>query len=57
MQRTLIVRLFNKRPHSNKRPTLNFENGHLPESVTKHEKVAKGKCSKQQKEYIYSNIL
>ena len=39
----------NKRPLSNKREPLNFENGRLFESLTKHEKVAKGKYSEQQK--------
>ena len=32
-----------------KRPPLNFENGHLLESLTKHEKVARGKYSEHRK--------
>ena len=43
------MKLFNKRPTSNKRSSLQFENERLFESLTKHEKVAKGKYSEQQK--------
>ena len=39
----------NNRPLSNKRKPLNFENGRLFDSLTEHEKVAKGKYSAQQK--------
>ena len=43
------MKLFNKPPLSNKGEPLNFENRLLFESLTKHDKVAKGKYSEQQK--------